>query len=129
MECIKRLEAIGVSTDDAMALRRIAMTLTRWHELECGDADGRAVERDEQTKLPYMTYDVGNNGKRLRMRIPDRETAALKRLAAIMQNYPRLVSHVQGDPRGASLYILSAADIPAGADIDAHYNRGVAVYK
>jgi hypothetical protein len=37
--CIDALRAAGVSYDDAAALRRISMTLHRWHELECGDSN------------------------------------------------------------------------------------------
>jgi hypothetical protein len=33
---LSRLERSGISCNDALALRRISMTLHRWHELECG---------------------------------------------------------------------------------------------
>lgn len=33
------LRSIGISQDDAESLRRISMTLHRWHELECGDGN------------------------------------------------------------------------------------------
>lgn len=128
-ECIDRLRAIGIGHDDALALRRIAMTLHRWYELECGTADGGAIERDESTGRAYWTYDAGNNGKRGRRIIPDREHGAQRRLAAIMARYPTLSAYVQGDPRGASLYILKPGDVPDGADVDSYYSRGVAVYK
>jgi hypothetical protein len=61
--------------------------------------------------------------------IPDRETGAKKRLAKILARYPDLRSYVQGDPRGASLYILEPGNVPEGESIDAYYNRGIAVYK
>lgn len=38
-EMISRLTALGINSDDAWHLRRIAMTLHRWHELECGDGN------------------------------------------------------------------------------------------
>lgn len=38
-ECLGQLQAAGISWDDACALRRISMTLHRWHELECGDGN------------------------------------------------------------------------------------------
>ena len=38
-ECITRLQTVGISFDDARALRRISMTLHRWHELECGNGN------------------------------------------------------------------------------------------
>lgn len=46
-----------------------------------------------------------------------------------MARYPAFTSYVQGDSRGASLYILRPGDIPAGGTADAFYTRGVAVYK
>jgi len=121
-EIIERLGRIGVSHDDAIALRRIAMMLHRWSELECGDEHGNAIERDDATGKPYMTYGGGQYA------IPDREAGALKRLAAIMKRYPKLVEYVQSDPRGAPLYICTKEQI-GPADIDSVYNRGVAVYK
>ena len=36
---VTRLTAIGIEFQDAVALRRISMTLHRWHELECGDGN------------------------------------------------------------------------------------------
>ena len=105
--------------EDAWALRRIAMQLHRWTKLECG------VERDEDTgKVTWYSSYTGS-----RSPYPDRETGALKRLAAVMARYPTLRAYVQGDPRGAALYILRPDDVPEGADIDAYYSRGIAVYR
>lgn len=113
----KALETEGVTYQDAQALRRISMTLRRWYEMECG-CDRGAIERDEETGLTYWyNPDVGT-----RYRTRDMETGALKRLAAIMARYPHLKAYVQGDPRGAALYIL-----PAGVGEDAYHN-GIAVY-
>lgn len=128
-DCISTLISAGISEDDARALRRISMTLHRWHELECGNERGEAVERDEATGLTYLTFDGGQNGKRGRIRIPDRETNALKRLAKIIAGYPGFAFHANGDPRGSALFIMRPGDVPAGADIDACYNRGIAVFK
>ena len=129
---LARLERLGITSDDALALRRISMTLHRWHELECGTGDGR-IERDEATGLPYWysanSRHLGANDRRAYSRTPDREKGALKRLAAIMAHYPTLGYHVQTDPRGCALYILRPGDVPEGADPDAYYSRGVAVYK
>jgi hypothetical protein len=35
--------------------------------------------------------------------------------------------YVQGDPRGCPLYLIFPGDVPAGEDVGAYYNRGVAV--
>ena len=175
-DCIKRLIEAGVGYDDAHALRRIAMTLSRWHELECGDSHDDmswSIERDgdEKDSKPFMVYHYGKplhwrvsfpgqDAKSARKRffakidaekyvseispdsvpevkavytrrekIADRESGALRRLAVIMSRYPTLKSYVQGDPRGASLYILRPVDIREGAEIDSYYSNGIAVYK
>lgn len=126
---IGTLEALGISWDDAWALRRISMTLHSWHELECGTDKG-CIERDGPNGdgKPFMTYERGNM-PRGRYAIPDREKGAHKRLATIMAKYPTLKAYIQGDPRGAALYILRPGDVPEGKDADAYYSRGVAVYK
>ena len=131
-ECLPRLTAIGISYSDAEELRRIAMTLHRWHEMQCGAGDG-CIERDEKTGIPYW-YNANSrylaaNDRRAYSRIPDREKSALKRLAAVMKRYPHLTSYVQGDPRGAALFILRPGDVPAGENAESCYSRGVAVYK
>lgn len=123
-EMLRRLESVGISRDDANALRRISMALHRWHELECG-VEGGGVERDEETgKVTWYSSHTGR-----RSSYPDRETPALKRLAALMARYPSLSYYVQGDPRGAALYILRPGDVPGGAKVDSYYSRGIAVYK
>ena len=113
---IRTLEAEGVTFQDAQALRRISMTLHRWHEAECGTEHG-CIERDEETGLTYFRTVKGT-----RYRTRDMETGALRRLDVIMARYPHLKAYVQGDPRGAALYIL-----PAGVGEDAYHN-GIAVY-
>ena len=120
------LRRAGISEDDALALRRIAMTLHRWHELECG-TDRGCIERDEYSGIPQ--WRPATDTARLYGRpVPDRETGALKRLAAIMARYPDLSAYVQGDPRGAALYILRPGDVPEGKDAEGYYSRGLAVY-
>lgn len=124
LEMLTRLQQAGITFDDALALRRISMTLHRWHELQCGDEYG-CIERDESSGKPYWLN--ANTGRRSAM--PDRERGALKRLAAIMARYPELSSYVQGDPRGAALYILRPGDVPEGKDVDGYYSRGITVFK
>ncbi len=38
-ESIGRLTEAGINYSDAVTLRRISMTLHRWHEMECGDGN------------------------------------------------------------------------------------------
>jgi hypothetical protein len=124
------LTRAGIDYDDAKALRRIAMTLHRWAVLECGDASGNCIERDETTGKPFMTYE-SFSGVRRRSRhvVADRETGALKRLAKLMAKYPALKAYHQGDPRGAALYILRPGDVLPGMEVDSCYSRGLAVYQ
>lgn len=130
-EVLDRLTKLGVSYDDACTLRRIAMTLHRWFELECGDGNewaSWAIERDGQTGKPYR-YIYAHNDKVRRIPIPDKETGARKRLAKIMAHYPQCHAYIQTDPRGASLYLVPQSTLDHyRLPIDQVYNHGVAVY-
>lgn len=149
-QMFNRLYGLGVIPGDALALRRISMTLHRWHELECGDGndhgswyitrgykDSSMPEphrfRHDDDGKPYLEHHhyMHGRGKDTVHYIPlaDRERGAKKRLAKIMARYPALVSYIQTDPRGCALYILRRADV-GDSPVDQVYNsRGVAVYK
>jgi hypothetical protein len=129
-----RLLNAGISYQDAVTLRRISMTLHRWHELECGDGNnyaswcisrgfksGQAFIYDDNGK-PYIERHAYTSNAPTYTLIADKERGALKRLQSIMVKYPKLSAYVQTDPRGASLYI--------GENLtDSNYNQGIAVYK
>jgi hypothetical protein len=132
------LRSLGFTSEEAEQLRRISMTLHRWHERECGDGNG-CIERDETTGKAYWL----NSHTMKRSAVADREKGALKRLAAILKAHsergrdtgphtitrnPKLEAYIQTDPRGAALYIIRPGDVPAGEDVSAYYNRGVCVY-
>ena len=126
------LASLGIHRDDAEALRRISMTLTRWHEAECGDSNAVAswaIERDgdEPDSKPFMVCHP-HRGTTTRTPVPDREIGAKRRLAAIMARHPTLAAYVQTDPRGCALYILRPGDVPEGQLAECHYSRGIAVY-
>jgi hypothetical protein len=157
--CLTALYAAGITHDDAVALRRISMTLHRWHELECGDSnqygswaitrgrwrtfvpeEGKPVrtfehDDDERPFLEHHHYRHGAGKDTVTYSVMnDRERGALKRLTKIMARYPDFASYVQGDPRGCALYILRPGDLNTlengdGSDISACYTRGIAVYK
>ena len=117
---------LGFSTDEALALRRIEMTLHRWHERECGDGNG-CIERDETAGKPYFVSAWGERwGMKSRCRtvIPDRETGARKRLSRIMAGKPGLWAYVQTDPRGGALYVGRTEDL-CGLPAEQAYYRGV----
>jgi hypothetical protein len=138
------LRSLGFTSEEAEQLRRISMTLHRWHELECG-TDAGCIERDEHTGEPFWS----SPRRDWKERVADREKGALKRLAELIRkvNVIRageirdrarrklqpvelgpLSAYIQTDPRGAALYIIRPGDVPAGADVSAHYNRGICVY-
>ena len=133
------LRNLGFTRDECEALRRISMTLHSWHERECGTDNG-CIERDEKTNKPYWL----NSNTMRRWPIADRETGAIKRLKAIVaERNDRAIGsvlteeveeaitvkpYIQGDPRGAALYILRPQDVPAGQSADAYYSRGICVY-
>jgi hypothetical protein len=127
------LQSLGFSREECETLRRASMTLRRWFERECNGE----IERDEKTGKPvaynpYSRYVQANDHRAYRV-VADREAGARKRIAAILtarnaRHGLQLVSaYIQCDPRGAALYILRAGDVPAGADVDAYYSRGVCV--
>lgn len=131
-QTISALVSAGIEHEDALALRRIAMTLHRWHELELGTDCGR-VQRDEDTGKTYF-FDARSryldpHDPRAWRPTPDRKTGALKRLDAIMARYPELDYYVQTDPRRAPLYILQPSDVSIREEPDAFYSRGIAVCK
>lgn len=136
-ELFARLQSLGFTFEESVSMRRIERTLSRWAEAECGDANGNAIERDEVTGKPFRTFYSGANGKRSRYAIADREAGALNRLAAICKARDTradafatgdyIIAYHQGDCRGCSLYLVRSKDVPAGADIDSYYSRGVAV--
>ena len=118
-----RLAALGVSLEDAHALRLSSRGLTRWYTLECGDGNDYAswaIERDENDIPEMVTYH--NSGKTTRRRVRDMERFHQKRIVAICAKC-NLHYYLQTDPRGASLYI-SANPI----DICDYNRNSVCVY-
>lgn len=105
-------------------LRRIAMTLHRWYEMECG-IDGGCLERDETTQIPYW-HRATHPGHFTP--IADREKGAMKRLGTLMANHPKYTVYCQTDPRGLPLYIVRKSAIKKGERIEELYSaRGIAV--
>jgi len=133
------LQSLGFTFDECEKLRRISMTLRRWFELECGNGDdwrSWAIERDEETEIPYMVTHNHRTKTTRRDRVADRETGARRRLDAIiharnirqpLQESPLVSAYIQSDPRGASLYILRPGDVPEGESPLAYYSRGICV--
>lgn len=130
------LMSLGFTALEAEKLRKISMTLQRWHELECG-TDGGCVERDDAGKAFWRSQYSGKLSP-----IADREKGAKKRLGHIigMRNtrewaflgWPmsqvEIKPYIQGDPRGAALYLIRPDDVPEGKNVDSYYSRGICVY-
>jgi len=142
------LISLGFTRDEAEALRRISMTLHRWHELECGTDNACLVRGRWDNEAGEFIYDddgqpyyefAGSSGRHRYARTPDRETGAKKRLDAILNarnkravapgsSQTALGYYIQTDPRGAALYILRPGDVPEGQDVNSYYSRGIVVY-
>mgnify|MGYP000582532582 CR=1 FL=1 len=113
----------GFTPTEAAYLRRIEMTLHRWHEHE---ANG-TIQRDDITGKPRFYRVSDRTGEVFRGGLcRDLEAGALKRLASFMIGFPDLTFYVQGDCRGCALYILRNEDL-RGNPIEQVYNRGFAV--
>ena len=115
-ELLHRLGRVGINAtfEQADILRRAELTLTRCHERECGDGSNYYLERDDETGKTYNVHiDTGK-----RSRCPDRETGAIRRIAEVCEPNG-LHYYVQGDPRGAALWV--SADSLSDTD----YTRGV----
>lgn len=137
-ELFARLQALGFTYEEAVALRRIEMTLQRWGELECGNDNGHAsycITRDELTGKPRVEVHP-YNGKSYSYPVADRERGALRRLAAIVKarneragddGWTGICYYHQTDPRGCALYLINKGDLPVGGSIDQYYTRGLAV--
>lgn len=134
---LRTLQSLGFTDFEADKLRRISLTLQRWHELECG-IDGGVIERDDDTGRPYWKSE--RTGRRVP--VADRETGARKRLRRILSDCntrrwigsgesiakSALSAYIQTDPRGAALYILRPGDLADGASVESCYTRGICVY-
>ncbi len=118
---VRNLDRLGIAYEHQMQLLRIERTLSKWGEHECNGT----IQRDDKTNVPYWYWENAMGEHRKGSRAPDREAGALKRLAAIMSNYPALIAYHQGDPRGCALYICERATTPE--PIDSYYSRGLAL--
>ena len=143
-----QLRALGFTAGEAEELRRISMTLQRWHAGECGTDRACLVRgRWDREKAEFVYADDGrpywelaSGSGRARYQVtPDRERGARKRLMAILNARnvrigsltdptTRVDAYLQTDPRGAALYILRPGDVPEGKDPGSYYDRGICVW-
>jgi hypothetical protein len=143
---IVSLVRLGISLDDAIALRRISLTLNKWFILECGDgdnygswcitrgtrlADGSFQHDDDGAPFLEWHHYLHGKGKDYTTYASraDKESGAKKRLKKIMANYPALVAYVQTDPRGCALYIIEKSRLGSNKPDECYSSFGVAVYR
>lgn len=99
-------DTFNLTSEDAWALRRAALTLHRWHEQECGDSNAHCswcITRDDKGK-PFREICSHTGGKNRLMPIRDMEKGALRRIREIC-HWNNLHFYVQTDPRGGTLYL------------------------
>ena len=121
-------EGIFLSAKDAEILRKASLTFHRWDEKCCGwSTPGRygasyALVRDEDGDgKPYLEIHPNARLKTEWVRIPDRESGALRRVAGVCERNG-LDYYRQNDPRGCSLYISTKKTT---VTIEGHtYDRG-----
>lgn len=118
-QLFSQLRDLGFTYEEAAALRRISMTLSRWSVAECNGE----IERNEATgkyERVSQAWINGSTGKRTAWPIADREAGALRRMRAIVaarnvretEGGPVLAYH-QADPRGCALYLVRLSELPA----------------
>lgn len=117
------LAHFNLSPDDIAKLLRIEKKLRRWHELQCGVDAGRVEEVGGEGSGKWEF--VNRHGNRSPIR--DAGKQARKALNACTAGNPDLIFYVQTDPRGYALYLLKKSQVETGEDVNAVYNRGVAI--
>jgi hypothetical protein len=113
------LDKLGIA-DQIDNLLQIERKLHKWGERECNGE----IEQDETTGKWYARTASGNT----KWRIPNGEAIAIKRLTAIIKKAKRGTRYYyQSDPRGCAVYIIRRGDIPADANVESCYTRGIAI--
>ena len=141
-----KLQDMGFTYEEAVALRRIEMTPHRWAELECGNENGYSsycITRDELAGKPRMEVHPYDRAM-FSYPVADRERGALKRLAAIVKARNEregaksglVHAYHQTDCRGCAVYVVRERDLREVGDtgplsfseaMASYYTRGLAV--
>lgn len=109
-----RLRADGITCDyhHAAQFRKSAMRLQCWHESMCND-----TWIDDDTGIAYRQYGSAYNRPMQTVKVPNIgkiEQDKIAKLCSMLDCH----YYIQGDPRGASLYVSSSP-------INCNGNRGV----
>ena len=125
-ELYYRMSEHGFTFEEMETLRKASNTLHRWSERECNED----IERREDGKVYLTVHPM--SGKPWSYPIRDMETAATKRINAILSNHPGWAWYYQADPRGCSVYLYRVDDpilAYGGVSIESCYSSiGIPIY-
>lgn len=107
-----RADGVNASYSDAESLRRSAMRLHRWHEHLCNDTC-----IDDDTGIAYRQYGSAYDRPMQTAKTPNIGKIEETKIKTICDSL-NCHYYIQGDPRGASLYVSSSP-------IDHNGNRGI----
>ena len=131
-----RLMGLGFTADEADQLRRISMTLHRWHERECGTDSACLVRGRWNHENQTFEYDdhgfafeeyANGSGRRRYHRVPDREQGALQRLRRIISDRNQRVITATPEPDTIQGCVDNAINLSVRPYIQAD-PRGAALY-
>ena len=124
-ELYYRMSEHGFSFEEMETIRKASLQLHRWSERECNED----IERREDGKVYLTVHPM--SGKPWSYPIRDMESAAKRRIEAILANHPGWAWYYQTDPRGCSVYLYQPERMMLlGAwPIESCYNSiGIAIY-
>lgn len=99
-----RDRGIDASWSQATQLRKSAMRLHRWHESMCND-----TWIDDDTGIAYRQYGSAYHHPMETVKVPNIGAIEEKKIKAVCSDL-NCYYRIQGDPRGASLYVSTEID-------------------
>ena len=123
-ELYYRMSEHGFSFEEMETIRKASNALHRWSERECNED----IERREDGRV-YLTIHP-MSGKSWSYPIRDMESAAKRRIDAILYMHPGWAWYYQTDPRGVSVYLYRSNDERLSQyPIESIYSSiGIAIY-
>lgn len=125
-----RLVARGFTYDEVHTMIKASKALSRWCERECNGE----IEREGNTGRPLHViqrhYGPAMPPELAYYPIRDMESAAKRKIDAIIANHPGWAWYYQGDPRGCAVYLYRLDDEHLSSySIDSIYSSiGIAIY-
>lgn len=114
----------GFTYDECETLRKASNALSRWCERECNED----IERREDGRVYLTVHPL--HGSPWSYPIRDMESAAKRKIDAILANHSGWAWYYQGDPRGVSVYLYRSNDERLSQyPIESIYSSiGIAIY-